>query len=319
MKIVIPGGTGQLGTLLARAFHQGGHDVTVIGRSTGRYPWRSVVWDPTSDGAWTEEFDGADIVINLAGRSVNCRYTPEHRREILESRTVSVQAVGRAIRKAPNPPSLWLQSSTATIYAHRYDDANDETTGIIGGSEKDVPDTWKFSIDVANAWERALDEAPTPRTRKVTLRTAMVMSPDAGGVFDTLMGLVRVGLGGPAGSGRQYVSWIHDTDFIRALHWIIDHPDIEGIVNLASPNPLPNRQFMADLRRIHGMPIGLPATGWMLEIGAVLLRTETELLLKSRRVVPGLLLQQGFSFNHPTWPGAAEDLHRRWRNDDGDR
>lgn len=316
MKIVIPGGTGQLGTLLARTFHQDGHDVAVIGRSVGRFPWRSVVWDPTSDGAWTEEFDGADIVINLAGRSVNCRYTPEHRREILESRTVSVQAVGRAIRKASNPPSLWLQSSTATIYAHRYDDANDETTGIIGGSEKDVPDTWKFSIDVANAWERALDEAPTPRTRKVKLRTAMVMSPDAGGVFDTLMGLVRVGLGGSAGSGRQYVSWIHDTDFVRALHWIIDHPDIEGIVNLASPNPLPNRQFMADLRRIHGMPIGLPATGWMPEVGAVLLRTETELLLKSRRVVPGFLLQQGFSFNHPTWSGAAEDLHRRWRNDD---
>jgi len=310
MKIIIPGGTGQIGTMLARTMHREGHDVVVLGRHPDRSatPWRSMVWDPASEGRWVEEIDGSDVVINLAGRSVNCRYTPGHREEIMQSRIISVCAVGKAISRAKRPPAVWLQASTATIYADRYDAGNDESTGIIGGNEPGVPDSWHFSIDVATAWERALDEATTPLTRKVKLRAAMVMTPDRGGIFDTLSGLVRRGLGGTAGHGRQFVSWIHGADFARAIMWLVERKDIDGVINIASPSPLPNREFMAILRKAHGMPIGLPATAWMLELGAMVLRTETELILKSRRVIPGRLIDEGFTFDYPTWQDAATEL-----------
>jgi uncharacterized protein (TIGR01777 family) len=193
------------------------------------------------------------------------------------------------------------------------DAANDEATGIIGGAEPDVPETWRFSIDVATSWERALDEAPASPTRKVKLRAAVIMSPDRGGIFDTLLGLVRRGLGGTSGDGRQYVSWVHHEDFTRAVRWLIDHDAVAGPVNIAAPNPLPNKDFMRALREAWGMPIGLPAAKWMLEIGALAMRTETELVLKSRRVVPGRLLQEGFSFKFPDWPEAARDLCAAWK------
>jgi uncharacterized protein (TIGR01777 family) len=259
------------------------------------------------------DIDGCDVVINLAGRSVNCRYTTANRHAIVESRLRSTRVVGEAIARAARPPRVWLQSSTATIYAHRYDAPNDEATGVIGGDEPGVPETWRFSIDVARAWERALDEAQTPQTRKVALRSAMIMSPDVDGIFDTLYTLVRRGLGGRAGNGRQFVSWIHHADFTHAIHWLIAHEDVAGAVNLASPNPVPNAEFMRALRTAAGVPIGLPATRWMLEIGAVLMQTETELILKSRRVIPGRLLAQGFAFQHPDWPTVARNLCRERR------
>jgi uncharacterized protein (TIGR01777 family) len=313
MKIVIPGGTGQVGCLLARAFVADGHEVVVLSRSPGKASWRVVRWDAATLGDWAAEIDGADVVINLAGRNVNCRYNPENRRAIKESRIHSTRAVGQAIAVAARAPRVWLQASTATIYAHRFDSPNDEATGILGGSEEDVPDTWKFSIDVARSWEQAANEALVPQTRKVLLRSAMTMSPDRGSVFDVLLGLARWRLGGANGTGRQYVSWIHDQDFITAVYWLIDHDELDGPVNLASPNPVPNAEFMRCLRAACGIGFGLPATKWMLEIGAVLLRTETELILKSRRVVPGRLLQSGFVFRFPTWPEAAADLCRRWQ------
>jgi uncharacterized protein len=314
MRIVIPGGSGQIGTLLARAFARDGHEVVVLSRNPGKAPWRVVRWDAATLGDWTAECDGADAVFNLAGRSVNCRYNATNRREILESRVKSTRVLGEAIARANRPPRVWLQASTATIYAHRYDAPNDEATGILGGSEPDAPETWRFSIDVAQAWEQVANEAIVPRTRKVLLRSAMTMSPDRGGVFDVLLGLVRRGLGGTNGDGRQYVSWIHDQDFVRSLYWLIDHEEIEGAVNLASPNPVPNAEFMRILRRSWGASFGLPATKWMLEIGAFFLRTETELILKSRRVVPGRLLRSGFVFQFPTWSDAAANLCRRWRS-----
>ena len=313
MKIVIPGGTGQVGTILARAFHRDAHEVVALGRTRVRAPWRVVVWDAQKDGDWTAELEGAQAVINLAGRSVNCRYTPENRRTITESRVQSTRLVGEAIGRAVNPPRVWLQMSTATIYAHRYDAPNDEATGILGGAEPGAPDTWRFSIDVATAWERALDEASVPRTRKVKMRSAMVLSPDAGGVFDMLLRLVRYGLGGQAGNGRQYISWIHEEDFVRAVYWLINRGEFEGAVNLAAPGPLPNAEFMRVLRQAWGMRFGLPATDWMLEIGARFLRTETELILKSRRVVPRKLPESGFTFLFPDWPEAARELCGRWR------
>lgn len=308
MRIVIPGGSGQVGTMLARAFQADGHDVVVLSRRVQNCAWRVVQWDGATLGAWQREIDDADVVINLTGRSVNCRYTDANRNEIMQSRVRSTRVVGQAIAAAAQKPRVWLQASTATIYAHRYDQPNDEHTGIVGGHEPDTPDAWRFSIDVAQAWERAFDEAVVDGTRKVALRSAMTLSPDAGGVFDTLAGLVRRGLGGTAGDGRQFMSWVHYEDFISAVRWLIDCDDINGIVNIASPYPLPNAEFMQILREACGVPLGLPATKLMLEIGAAFMRTETELILKSRRVVPARLLEQGFSFRYPEWRDAARDL-----------
>lgn len=282
MKIVIVGGSGHLGTILARAFKADNHQVTVLSRKVTEKPWRVVVWDARTLGAWTNEIENADVVINLAGRSVNCRYNEKNRREIIESRVDSTRVVGQAIGRAANPPTLWLQMSTATIYAHRFDQSNDEFTGIVGGNEPDVPETWRFSIEVAKAWERAVDEADTPNTRRVKMRSAMVMSPDAGGVFDTLLTLVRRGLSGRAGDGQQYVSWIHHADFVRAVYRLIEDKKMEGAVNLAAPHPLSNSDFMSQMREASGVSFGLPATKLMLEIGAVFMKTETELILKSQ-------------------------------------
>ncbi|PYS89515.1 MAG: TIGR01777 family protein [Acidobacteria bacterium] len=315
MKIVIPGGTGQVGTLLARAFQGDGHEVVVLSRRPASAAWREVAWDAETLDGWAAEVDGADAVINLAGRNVNCRYTPENRRAIMESRVNSTRVVGEAIARAVKPPRVWLQMSTATIYAHRYDAPNDEATGIIGGTEPDAPAAWRFSIEVAKAWERTLDEAATPHTRKVKLRTSIVMSPDRGGPFDLLLRLVRLGLGGRSGNGRQYISWIHDQDFVRAVRWLSQHNEADGVFNLAAPVPLPNEEFMHVLREAWGTRIGLPATKWMLALGAFLIRSETELPLKSRRVVPARLLQEGFTFQFPTWPEAARDLCQRWREE----
>jgi uncharacterized protein len=314
MKIVIPGGAGQVGTILARSFGGDGHDVVVLSRGGGKSPARVVLWDAATIGPWAAEIDGADVVVNLAGHNVNCRYTTKNRRLINDSRVNSTRVVGQAIAAAARPPRVWLQASTATIYAHSYNRANDEATGTLGGDEPSAPDSWRFSIDVAKAWEQAATEMKAPRTRLVLMRSAMTMSPDPGGVFDVLLGLVRRGLGGKAGDGRQYVSWIHERDFIRAVYWLIEHEDLDGPINLASPNPVPNAEFMRTLREAWGAPIGLPAAKWMLEVGAFFLRTETELVLKSRRVVPGRLLESGFKFEFPGWRDAAADLCLRWRS-----
>ncbi|MFG2550370.1 TIGR01777 family oxidoreductase [Streptomyces sp. NPDC048581] len=311
MKIVIPGGTGQVGTILNRALTAAGHDVVVLTRRPTRD--REVRWDGETLGRWAELTDGSDIVINLAGRSVSCRYTAPNLQAMMDSRVHSTQVVGEAIARAARPPRVWLQMSTATVYAHRFDAPNDEATGVIGGSEPDVPDYWAYSIEIAKAWERAQEEADTPHTRKVALRSAMVMSPDRGGVFDVLLGMARLGLGGPVAGGAQYVSWIHDRDFVRAVDFLVDRDDLTGPVNLAAPEPLPQRAFMRALRSAWGAPVGLPATKWMAELGAFALRSDTELLLKSRRVVPGRLLDEGFTFEYGRWTEAADDLAQRVR------
>lgn len=282
--------------------------MVVLTRNPKPAPWRVKQWDGRTLGTWTSEIDGADAVVNLAGRSVNCRYGTKNRRQILLSRTESTRVIGQAIEESDQPPPLWMQMSTATIYADHTDAGNDEHSGIIGGEEPGVPEAWRFSIDVARKWEAAVDEALTSRTRKVILRTAMVMSPERGGTFDTLLTLVRLGLGGAAASGRQFVSWIHHADFVRAFEFLMKREDIEGVVNLAAPEPLPNREFMRVLRRSWGVPFGLPATPWMLSVGALAMRSETELILKSRRVVPGRLLEEGFAFEFADWPLAARDL-----------
>jgi uncharacterized protein (TIGR01777 family) len=320
VKIVIPGGTGHLGRLLGHGLHGAGHDVVTLSRRPDPEPavGRAVQWDGRTVGAWTAEVDGCDAVINLAGRSVSCRYTEANLRQMMASRVESAAVVGAAIARAVRPPRVWLQMSTATIYAHspdraNHDRANDEATGIIGGAEAGVPAYWSYSVDIAREWERAQTEAPTRDTRKVALRTSIVMAAGRGGAFDMLLRMTRLGLGGPVAGGRQYMSWIHGRDFVRAIEFLLARDDLAGPVNLASPNPLPYRAFMAELRRAAGVRVGLPATRWMAEVGAFVLRTDTELLLKSRRVVPRRLLDAGFTFEVPEWPDAARDLVARSR------
>jgi uncharacterized protein (TIGR01777 family) len=313
LRVVIPGGAGHLGRILAGRLHSKGDVVTVLSRSGTVEPWPVVSWNGTDLDDWTTELEGADVVINLAGRSVNCRYNAGNRREILESRVRTTELLGEAISRLHRPPRLWMNASTATIYRHSLDREMDEATGELGGGEPDAPDTWRFSIEVATRWERAFFAAKTPQTRKVALRSAMVMSAEHGGTLDLLVRLVRFGLGGKAGCGKQYISWIHEDDFVRALDYLIEHEEFEGPVNVASPNPIPNEEFMRTLRNAWGSRIGLPSTNWVLEVGALFLRTETELILKSRRVVPGLLRTSGFEFRFPEWRSAAEDLVGRWR------
>lgn len=308
MKIVIPGGTGQLGRILTDSFRRRGDEVVVLSRNV-EAPAR--LWDGRTLGDWAAEVDGADVVINLAGRSVDCRYGPKEREEILRSRVDSTRVIGEAIARAKRPPALWLQASTATIYAHRYDAPNDEHTGILGGHELDVPEEWHFSIDVAKAWEQALDDARTPCTRKVKMRMAMVMSAARGGAFHALLRHVRFGFG-RFGDGRQYMSWIHERDFVRAVQWLIDN-DLEGAVNLAAPEPLPCEEFLRELREAWGTSLAVPVNGVALQIGAMMWRTELELVLKSRRVMPLRLMEHGFGFDFTTWHDAARDLCTRWR------
>ncbi|WP_141779223.1 TIGR01777 family oxidoreductase [Nocardioides albertanoniae] len=315
MKIVIPGGTGQVGGILRRAWSARGHEVVVLSRHPEQLEEgvRHLAWDGRTLGPWAAEIDGADAVVNLAGRTVSCRYTDANLKQMMDSRVESTRVVGEAIARAGAPPRAWLQMSTATVYAHRFDAPNDEATGIIGGDEPDVPAHWEFSTRIAKAWEAEQAAAEAPETRKVALRSAMVMSPDRGGVFDVLLTMTRLGLGGPVAGGDQFVSWIHEHDFVRACDLLIERDDISGPVNVAAPGPLPQRDLMRVLRKEAGMPIGLPATAWMAEIGAWAMRSDAELLLKSRRVVPGRLLEAGFEFELPEWEAAAHDLVVRRR------
>ena len=318
LRIVLPGGSGQVGRMLARFFAECGHHVTVLTRGPYTAPWQTVHWDGASRGPWIETLKGADVCINLAGRSVNCRYNEANRKQIYESRIGTTRLLNAVIAELEEPPHVWLNASTATIYRHALDREMDEETGELGGGERitrrrRAPETWNFSVGVARDWEAAFFETPTPRTRKVAMRSAIVLSPAPGNAFAILSHLVRLGLGGWQGSGRQYVSWIHEADFARAVAFLIAREDLDGPVNIAAPNPLTNREFMEALREAWDMPNGLPAPWPIPQIAAFLLRTETELVLKSRCVAPGRLLDAGFEFQFPRWPEAAEDLVRQWR------
>ena len=314
LRIVLPGGSGQLGKILARHFQERGHHVTVLTRGPYIAPWLTVHWDGVSIGSWTEHLEGADVCINLAGRSVNCRYHRANRESIYRSRIDTTRLLNQVILNLADPPKVWLNASTATIYRHALDRPMDEATGEFGGNEPGAPAKWNFSIRVAKDWESAFFETSTPRTRKVAMRSAIVFSPLASNPFVIYSNLVRLGLGGKQGNGRQFISWIHDADFARAVEFLIARDDLDGPVNLASPNPLPNREFMALLREAWDMPNGLPAPAPLLELAAFFHRTETELLLKSRRVIPTRLLDAGFRFDYENWPAAAEDLVYRWRH-----
>ena len=318
LRIVIPGGSGQIGRMLADFFQERGHHVTVLTRAPFTAPWQTVHWDGLTLGPWVQTLEGADVCIHLSGKSVNCRYTARNRHELRDSRIGPTLLLHRAFAELENPPRIWMNASTATIYRHSLDRAMDEFTGEIGGNElisphRHAPEKWNWTIQLVKDWEAAFFSTPTPRTRKAALRTSLVFSPAPASIFAVLSRLVRVGLGGTQGNGRQFVSWMHEADFAHAVEFLIDHEEIDGPVNLAAPNPLPNREFMAAFREAWQMPNGIWAPAPAIVLGSFFLRTEPELVLKSRYVVPGRLLAAGFSFEFPTWPEAVEDLVRKYR------
>ena len=304
--IILAGGSGFLGTVLADNFTAEGHGVVVLTRSPKARPdaVREVRWDGETLGAWAGELEGARALINLAGVSVNCRYHARNRRRLLDSRLRPTRVLGEAIARCVHPPPVWLNSSTATIYRHTFGPPWDERGEIGGCAEaKDI-----FSVQVATEWERVFNEADTPGTRKVALRSAMVLGHGRNSVLPNLLRLGRLGLGGCMAGGRQFVSWIHQEDFCRAVAWVIQADSLSGPVNVAAPYPVTNAEFMATIRRACHVPFGLPAPRWLLEIGAFFLRTETELIIKSRRVVPGQLVASRFVFRHPQLAPAIENL-----------
>ncbi len=305
-RLVLAGGSGFLGQALAKHFQALGWRIVVLTRSPqADRAALEVQWDAETLGAWTSELEGAAAVVNLTGRTVDCRYNAKNRHDILASRVNSTRVIGQAIAQCAQPPRVWLNASSATIYRHTLGAAWDES-GTDFAATPEVKDA--FSLEVIHAWERALDEAQTPRTRKVALRTTLVLGRARNSVFPVLRRLARLGLGGRMGSGEQFVSWLHETDFLRAVEFVIAHEELSGSVNFAAPNPVPNHELMRAFRELVGMPLGLPATAWMLEVGAFFLRTETELILKSRRVVPGKLLKAGFEFRFPELRAALAEL-----------
>lgn len=285
--VVLAGASGFIGTYLRSRFEQDGWTVCTIGRVPAKGPAQSASWE--DDGAITRVLDGTDLLVNLAGRSVHCRYNARNKSAILDSRVATTSALGRALAACQAPPSAWLNASTGTIYRHAEDRPQTESDGEPGSG---------FSVDVARAWEAALDAADTPRTRKVALRIAIVLGP-GGGALRPFAALARLGLGGHMGPGNQKFSWIHIEDLYRAIRFLHIRTDISGPVNVASPDVVDNRELMHLVRRAYGARLGLPTPAWLLRVGAVLIRTETELVLKSRWVQPQKLIEAGFIFRQP--------------------
>ncbi|WGM21348.1 TIGR01777 family oxidoreductase [Paenarthrobacter sp. OM7] len=289
--VVIAGATGFIGSYFQRRFLQEGWQVRTVGRDASA----DAQWH--DDGAITKVLDGAELLVNLAGRSVNCRYDERHRRQILDSRVLTTRALGRAVAACAEPPRTWINSSTGTIYRHAEDHPQSEVSGELGSG---------FSVDVARAWEDELAAAVVPGTRKVPLRIAIVLG--AGGVMSPLRNLARLGLGGHMGPGTQKFSWIHVEDLFRTVLFVHDHGELSGPVNAATPHPVDNRELMAMVRRSMGVSFGIPTPAWLLEAGAVLIRTQTELVLKSRWVEPRKLLDAGFAFEYPSLAGALNEI-----------
>ncbi len=306
-KIIIAGGTGFIGQELVNWF---GHNNIVIVLTRAKTDVQNntysnthnanatyLQWDGKNLGDWATELEEADLLINLAGKSVNCRYTKKNKQEIFDSRTNATTVLGLAVKQAVRPPKLWINAASATIYRHATDRPQDDETGEIGSG---------FSVDVCKLWEKTFFEQRTPFTRKVALRMAIALGN--GGVMVPYFNLLKFALGGKQGSGKQMYSWVHVADVCRMIEWINDHDDIEGTYNCSSPNPVNNSDFMQTLRKVTGHKIGLPAFTWMLKMGAAIIGTETELLLKSRWVVPSKVLATGFQFAYPVLEDAFKEI-----------
>jgi hypothetical protein len=300
MKLVIAGGSGFLGQVLAKYFQSRFEDIVILSRTaaTSNKNIRKIVWDARTLGPWSGELNDCDVLINLTGKSVNCRYTEKNKKEILTSRLDATKVLGEAIRISKNPPRVWLQAASSTIYRSSFDKIMDEKTGEIGDD---------FSMNVCKQWERTFLNEECPATKKIVMRIAIVLGKQ-GGAIPPLLALTKLGLGGRQGSGKQMVSWIHENDFVRCAEWLIENGKNKGIYNCTSPSPVTNYLFMKNLRHALRIPFGIPSPAGLLEIGSFFIRTETELLLKSRWVYPKRLLEEGFTFQYQTLDKALEEL-----------
>jgi uncharacterized protein len=300
-KLVLAGGTGYLGGVLAAYYKDKAKEIVIFSRSeaTGKQGnCRTVTWNTETGGNWEKELEGADLLINLCGKNVNCRYTPANKAEIFRSRLVPTGLLGAAMKSLARPPKCWINVASATIYRHAEDRPQDEETGDTGSG---------FSVDVCKAWEQNFWKQETPQTRKVVLRVGLVLGR-ADGVFPRLKRLVSLGLGGYQGTGKQKLSWIHEQDFARITEWVYQNPKPSPVYNCTAPEVVSNNDLMQLIRKTHGVPVGLPAPQWLLELGAKLISTETELVLKSRWVYPKRLLEEGFSFNFPKAEPAVREI-----------
>lgn len=299
-KIVLAGGNGYLGRVLTRYYQPVTEEIIILSRNNAgiNENVKTIHWDAKTSGTWEKCLEGADLLINLCGKNVNCRYTAKNRTEIIDSRIIPTRLLGKAIEKSEIPPKLWINVTSATIYRHAEDRPQDEESGAIG---------YGFSIDVCKKWEETFFNIHTPLTRKVALRMGIVLGSQDG-VFPRLLNLVKFGLGGKQGDGQQYVSWIHEQDAAKCTEWLMQKHDIEGIVNCTAPEPVKNTDLMFNLRNIYGIPLGLPSPAWLLKIGAIIIGTETELILKSRWVMPKRLIDNQYQFMFPKLQHALKDI-----------
>jgi uncharacterized protein (TIGR01777 family) len=299
-KVVLAGGHGYLGKVMAAYYKNICQQVIILSRQPAKTVGNvsTILWDGKSEGSWERALDGADLLINLCGKNVNCRYTEENKKAIIQSRVVPTALLGRAISKLVHPPKLWINVTSATIYRHAEDRSQDELTGEIGDG---------FSVDVCKQWEQTFIEAQTPGTRKVALRMGIVLGRNDG-VFPRLLNLVKLGLGGKQGNGQQQVSWVHEQDVAHITEWLLQHPEMDGIINCTAPKAAKNTELMRVIRKRYGMPFGLPSPKWLLEVGARLIGTETELILKSRWVAPQRLLDAGYPFHFAEIEPAVSDI-----------
>ena len=300
-KIILAGGSGYLGKVLASYYKDKATNIIVLSRSKreDRENIRFVLWDGVNKGPWVQELEGADLLINLCGKNVNCRYTEKNRKAILRSRIEPTKLLGEVIADLSEPPACWIQLASATIYRHAEDHFQDEDQGATGTG---------FSVDVCKAWEETFWNCKIPRTKKVLLRVGIVLGR-SDGVMPRLKNLVKWGMGGRQGNGRQYISWIHEQDLARITEWVVENGNEGDTYNATSPEAIQNADLMKLLRQTYGIPFGLPAPQWLLEAGALLIGTETELILKSRWVYPGLLLKKGFQFH---FAKAEHAIHEIW-------
>lgn len=298
-KLIIAAGTGFLGQVLMNHFKDSYDEIVILtrGKSESKDNIKYVNWNAKSFSGWEKELENAAVLINLAGKSVDCRYNEKNKQEIYTSRIESTKILNEAVLQCKNPPKHWLNSSTSTIYRFSLDKQMDEVTGEFGND---------FSMNIAKSWEKAFFETKTPKTLKTALRTSIVLGNN-GGAFIPLKTLAKLGLGGKQGNGKQFISWIHEEDFARAVTFVIEN-SLENEINIVSPNPIRNVDFMSKLRKAVGMPFGISQPEWLLEFGSKIINTETELVLKSRNVIPKRLQENGFTFKYDSVEKTFENL-----------
>ena len=301
-KLIIAAGTGFLGEVLINHFKVKFSEIVILtrGKSQKIDGIKYVNWNAKTFSGWETELENAEVLINLAGKSVDCRYTEKNKKEILLSRIQSTKILNKAILNCKNPPKHWLNSSTATIYRFSLDKQMDEINGEIGND---------FSMNVAQSWEKAFFKIDTPKTLKTALRTSIVLGKN-GGAFIPLKTLAKIGLGGKQGKGNQFISWIHEDDFANAIDFIIQN-EMVGVVNIVSPEPISNAEFMKKLQNAVGIPFGIPISTFLLNIGSFIIRTETELVLKSRNVIPKKLVENGFKYKFANIDTAFQNLLKK--------